>query len=108
MHNSQLERRLADIERDLRRDDPALAQRFDLLGSKRRGHDLSVFALLALSAISFAVGVITMSAVAWIIGAGAYLMSFAVDTRFDRGRRRTDDHDRLDEVDPTDQPGGTS
>lgn len=96
MPNDQLDNRIDEIERELCRDDPAFGERFERLDGHHPRRDLAVFALLALSAVLFAVGVATMSPIAWAVGIAGYLSSFALDTRFDR---RRDARTRIDHTD---------
>jgi Flp pilus assembly protein TadB len=82
---------LAELERELERDDPLLASRFRRLERGQRRNDVAVFALLALSVVLLASALATNSVAAWITGAVVFVASFAVDTRHHRALRRLPD-----------------
>jgi hypothetical protein len=87
MKNIQLDRQIDEIdeiERTLLRDDPSFAIRLRKLDQTHKRHDTVVFSLLAATALLLAVGVATLSPVAWLAGACAYFSSFAVDIRHER------------------------
>jgi hypothetical protein len=89
LSHSQLAREIDELERNLRREDPALVKQFRRLDGARRRNEVTVFSLLAVSAVLLAIALAVRSPVAGLGGVGAYLASFVVDRRHQRTLRRT-------------------
>ena len=85
--NDQLARQIDDLEENLRRDDPALAQQFNKLQRAHTRNDVTVFSLLAAAAVLLAIALANTSRVAGLSGVAAYLASFLVDNRHQRKLR---------------------
>ena len=88
INNDELARQIDELEQNLRRDDPALAQQFNKLQRAHTRNDVAVFSLLAAAAVLLAVALATTSRVAGLGGVAAYLASFLVDNRHQRRLRR--------------------
>jgi hypothetical protein len=84
MDNDQLVRKIDELERALRRDDPSLSKRLNQLQRRDKWNDVAVFSLLTLSAVLLATAVATRSPAAGGAGVVAYLASFLVDQRHQR------------------------
>lgn len=84
MDNDQLVRKVDELERALRRDDPSLSKRFEHLQRSDKWNALAVFSLLALSAVLLTTALATLSVAAGCAGVVAYLGSFLVDHRHPR------------------------
>jgi hypothetical protein len=76
--NDQLARQIDELEQNLRRDDPSLAQQFNKLQRARTRIDIAVFSLLAAAAVLLAVALATTSPVAGFGGIVAYVAAFGV------------------------------
>ena len=79
MNNDQLDRQIEELERFLHRDDPSLSKRFRQLERESTRNDVTVFSLLAISAVLLGIGVANLSLVAFCTGAAAFVASFLVD-----------------------------
>jgi Protein of unknown function (DUF3040) len=84
MDNDQLVRKIDELERALRRDDPSLSKRLNQLQRRDKWNDVAVFSLLTLSAVLLATALATLSPAAGGAGVVAYLASFLVDRRHQR------------------------
>ena len=79
--------RIDEIERELLRDDPALGKQFARLDQVNRRHDATVFMLIVSSVVFLMIGLVTMSALPWLLGVIGLVASFSVDTRHERELR---------------------
>jgi hypothetical protein len=87
--HSRLAREIDELEQNLRREDPGLVKQFRELDRARTRNEVTVFSLLAVSAVLLAIALAVRSPVAGLGGVGAYLASFVVDRRHQRTLRRT-------------------
>jgi hypothetical protein len=94
MDNDQLVRKIDELERTLRRDDPSLSRRFEHLQRRDKWNALAVFSLLALGAVLLATALATLSVAAGCAGVVAYLGSFLVDHRYQRQLTGPSQHER--------------
>lgn len=76
--NDQLARQIDELEQNLRRDDPALAEKFNKLQRAHTRIDVAVFSLLAAAAVLLAIALATTSPVAGFGGIAAYVAAFGV------------------------------
>lgn len=76
--DDRLALQIDELEQDLRRDDPALVQRFHKLQRARTHTDVAVFSLLAAAAVLLAIALATTSPVAGSAGVAAYVASFGI------------------------------
>ena len=83
--NDQLARQIDELEQNLRRDDPALAQQFSKLQRAHRRIEVAVFSLLAAAVVLLAIALATTSPVAGLGGIVAYVAAFGV---YDRHLRK--------------------
>ncbi len=80
MNNEDVARRIAQLERELRADDPAFVARFERgCGRRHRIRDLITAALLASSVALLAAGFAAVSGALWVCGVATFLASFGVD-----------------------------
>ena len=85
MNAEHVDRQIAEMERALIRDDPALVVRFRLRDTRDVRRDRVVFALLAASAILLGVGLWLPWGPAWFVGGVALVVvSLLVDNRYER------------------------
>ena len=84
MNNDQLDRQIEELERLLHRDDPSWSKRFRELERGSTRNDVTVFSLLAISALLLGIGVANLSLVAFLTGAAAFVASFVVDHLHER------------------------
>ena len=83
--DDQLARQIDELEQNLRRDDPALAQQFSKLQRAHRRIEVTVFSLLAAAVVLLAIALATTSPVAGLGGIVAYVAAFGV---YDRHLRK--------------------
>ena len=83
--DNQLAMQIDELERNLRRDDPALAQQFSKLQRAHRRIEVAVFSLLAAAVLLLAIALATTSPVAGLGGIVAYVAAFGV---YDRHLRK--------------------
>jgi hypothetical protein len=83
--NDQLARQIDELEQNLRRDDPALAQQFNKLQRAHTRNEVTVFSLLAAAAVLLAIALAATSPVAGFGGIVAYVAAFGV---YDRHLRK--------------------
>ena len=76
--DDQLARQIDELEQNLRRDDPALAQQFNMLDRAHRRIEVTVFSLLAAAVVLLAIALATTSPVAGLCGIVAYVAAFGV------------------------------
>jgi hypothetical protein len=76
--DDQLARQIDELEENLRRDDPSLAQQFTTLRRARTRVDITVFSLLAAAAVLLAIALATTSPIAGFGGIVAYVAAFGV------------------------------
>ena len=69
MNDTDTDERITAIERDIRREDPALVAAFERLGSFESDDEPGKRLLLLASAVVIATAIATMSPVAWMLGA---------------------------------------
>jgi hypothetical protein len=76
--DDELARQIDELEQNLRREDPSLAQQFNKLQRAHTRMDIAVYLLLAAAAVLLAIALATTSAVAGIGGIVAYVAAFGV------------------------------
>jgi len=84
-------RAFADIEREVMHDDPAFVRRLRRLERGDDAHTATIFGLLVASVVLLALGLATVSWVAWIAGASVFIGVFAFDDRYRRRDGRLQD-----------------
>jgi hypothetical protein len=87
INNDELARQIDELEQNLRRDDPTLAQQFSKLQRAHRRNEVTVFSLLAAAAVLLAIALATTSPIAGLGGIVAYVAAFGV---YDHHLRKLD------------------
>jgi len=77
-----------DIEFRLLQDDPAFVRQLHRLQRAEFANTLTVVGLLVISVVLLTVGLATRSSFAWVAGGLAFLATFGVDGRYQRGLGR--------------------
>jgi hypothetical protein len=89
MDDDQVERTIAEVERGLAHDDPALLKRFRAVHRAEIATVIAVFSLLATGTVLLTVGLAIISWPAWVTGILAFAASIAIDEHHKRSLRRT-------------------
>jgi hypothetical protein len=79
MDSEQVNRRIDEIERHLRIDDPALVRRAEQQHRRDAAQAIAVFAFLAFSVVLLVAGLVALSPVAYCVGVAAFLAAFVAD-----------------------------